>query len=119
MIESSVAPTAPAGGSEASGGALTCVEDVGVELRFGGLPFEVHARPREIFPFIGLHGRAARGDAKSERQGELQGREEGFSARFSAVKWWARATRGVSKTRVVVRSHGYSAMISAAYGPTE
>ena len=62
----SVAPTAPAGGTETSGGALACIEDVGVELRFGRLPLEVHARPREVFPFVRLHGGAACGRAERE-----------------------------------------------------
>jgi len=63
-----VAPASPAGGSETSGGALTSVEDVGIELRFRRLALEIHARAREILALVGLHRGAAPCDAKGEDQ---------------------------------------------------
>ena len=114
-----VAPASPAGVSETSGGALAGVLDVGVEPRFSCLALEIHARPREILALVGLHRGAPARDDKGEDESALQGETEAFSPGFSGAKWRASVTRGVRNTRVVVRSHGCSAIMLAAYGPTE
>ena len=64
-----VATTSPAGGTNTSGGAFTGVQDVRVELRFGRLALEVHARTREVLTLVRLDGCAAGGgaDGKDDR----------------------------------------------------
>lgn len=66
-----VATASPAGGTNTSGGAFAGVEDVGVELRFGRLPLEVHARTREVLTLVRFDGCAAGGRAERKNDREL------------------------------------------------
>ena len=81
-----VATAAPAGGSKTSGGAFAGVQDMGVELGFCRLAFEVHALTRKVLTLVWLDRRAADSGTQRKEEREVQWAEGVFSPGFSGAK---------------------------------
>ncbi len=81
-----VAPASTAGGTEPSGGAFAGVQDMGVELGFCRLTFEVHARTRKVLTLIWLDRRAADNGTQRKEEREVQRAEGVSSPGFSGAR---------------------------------
>ena len=81
-----VAPASPAGGSKTSGGAFAGIQDMGVELGFCRLAFEVHARARKVLTLVWLDSRAANRSTQRKEEREVQWAEGVFSPGFSGAR---------------------------------